>query len=152
MPRRSPDASRLGPFDRAGRGGWPRSFPSSVRSACRHAAPDRATVAVMSTSEADPASQASGEGSGQPVREPGPAGPVPIEGIDARLVANMTASLGIPTATSFRAIPVDVLAARREQLNAALAPARLSLTHLIAYAVAQAALSCSRRATRTSTG
>src|ERR1035437_4440 len=139
MPRRSPDASRLGPFDRAGRGGWPRSFPSSVRSACRHAAPNRATVAVMSTSEADPASQASGEGSGQPVREFGPAGPVPTEGIDARLVANMTASLGIPTATSFRDIPVDVLVSRREQLNAAIAPARLSLTHLIAYAVAQAA-------------
>ena len=93
----------------------------------------------MSTSEADPAIQASGEGSGQPVREPGPAGPVPIEGIDARLVANMTASLGIPTATSFRDIPVDVLVSRREQLNAAIAPARLSLTHLIAYAVAQAA-------------
>ena len=93
----------------------------------------------MSTSEADPASQASGEGSGQPVREPGPAGPVPIEGIDARLVANMTASLGIPTATSFRDIAVDVLVSRREQLNAAIAPARLSLTHLIAYAVAQAA-------------
>jgi 2-oxoglutarate dehydrogenase E1 component len=93
----------------------------------------------MSTSEADPAIQASGEGTGQPVREPGPAGPVPIEGIDARLVANMTASLGIPTATSFRDIPVDVLVSRREQLNAAIAPARLSLTHLIAYAVAQAA-------------
>ena len=93
----------------------------------------------MSTSEADPAIQASGEGSGQPVREPGPAGPVPIEGIDARLVANMTQSLGIPTATSFRDIPVDVLVSRREQLNAAIAPARLSLTHLIAYAVAQAA-------------
>jgi 2-oxoglutarate dehydrogenase E1 component len=93
----------------------------------------------MSTSEADPAIQASGEGTGQPVREPGPAGPVPIEGIDARLVANMTASLGIPTATSFRDIPVDVLVSRREQLNTAIAPARLSLTHLIAYAVAQAA-------------
>ncbi len=96
-------------------------------------------MAVVSTSEADPASQKSGEGSGQPVSEPGPAGPVPIEGIGARLVANMTASLGIPTATSFRDIPVDVLVARREQLNAAIAPARLSLTHLIAYAVAQAA-------------
>jgi 2-oxoglutarate dehydrogenase E1 component len=93
----------------------------------------------MSTSEAQSAGQTSGEGSAQPVREPGPGGPVPIEGIDARLVANMTASLGIPTATSFRDIPVDVLIARREQLNAAIAPARLSLTHLIAYALAQAA-------------
>ena len=93
----------------------------------------------MSTSEADPAGQTSGKGGGQPVREADLARTVPIEGIDARLVANMTASLGIPTATSFRDIPVDVLVARREQLNAAIAPARLSLTHLIAYAVAQAA-------------
>ena len=93
----------------------------------------------MSTSEADPAGQTSGKGGGQPVREADLARTVPIDGIDARLVANMTASLGIPTATSFRDIPVDVLVARREQLNAAIAPARLSLTHLIAYAVAQAA-------------
>jgi 2-oxoglutarate decarboxylase len=93
----------------------------------------------MSTSDTDPASPTSGQASGQPVREPDPTGPVPIEGVDARLVANMTASLGIPTATSFRDIRVDVLVARREQLNAAIAPARLSLTHLIAYAVAQAA-------------
>src|SRR5664280_3287855 len=101
--------------------------------------PDGATVAVMSTSEADPAGQTSGKGGGQPVREADLARTVPIEGIDARLVANMTASLGIPTATSFRDIRVDVLVSRREQLNAAIAPARLSLTHLIAYAVAQAA-------------
>jgi multifunctional 2-oxoglutarate metabolism enzyme len=93
----------------------------------------------MSTSKADPAGQTSGKGGGQPVREADLARTVPIEGIDARLVANMTASLGIPTATSFRDIPVDVLVARREQLNAAIAPARLSFTHLIAYAVAQAA-------------
>jgi 2-oxoglutarate dehydrogenase E1 component len=63
---------------------------------------------------------------------------VPITGIGARLVANMTASLAIPTATSFRDVPVDLLVARRGQLNAALAPSRLSLTHFVAYAVAQA--------------
>ncbi len=93
----------------------------------------------MSTSEADPSQQPSDNGGGQSVREPGQVGAVPIEGIGARLVANMTASLGIPTATSFREIPVDLLVARRVQINAAIAPARLSFTHLIAYAVAQAA-------------
>src|SRR5450830_619352 len=93
----------------------------------------------MSTSEADPAGQPSGNDGGQPIREPGDVGPVPIEGIGARLVANMTASLGIPTATSFREMPADLLVARRSQLNAAITPARLSLTHLIAYALAQAA-------------
>src|SRR5450830_1377228 len=93
----------------------------------------------MSTSEADPAGQPSGNDGGQPIREPGDVGPVPIEGIGARLVANMIASLGIPTATSFREMPADLLVARRSQLNAAITPARLSLTHLIAYALAQAA-------------
>ena len=93
----------------------------------------------MSTSEADPASQKRGKHGGRSAREADLARAVPIEGIGARLVVNMTASLGIPTATSFRDIPVDVLVARRAQLNAAIAPARLSFTHLIAYAVAQAA-------------
>lgn len=62
----------------------------------------------------------------------------------------MTASLALPTATSFRDVPVAVLEARRAQLNAQLGeraaagdagggPTRLSLTHLVAYAVAQAA-------------
>ena len=93
----------------------------------------------MSTSEADPASQKRGKDGGQPLRAVESVRAEPIEGIGARLVANMTASLGIPTATSFRDIPVDALVARRTQLNAAIAPARLSLTHLIAYAIAQAA-------------
>jgi len=93
----------------------------------------------MSTSEADPASKKRGKDGGQPLRAVDSVRPEPIEGIGARLVANMTASLGIPTATSFRDLPVDVLVARRAQLNAAIAPARLSLTHLIAYAIAQAA-------------
>ena len=64
--------------------------------------------------------------------------PIPIQGIGARLVANMTQSLTVPTATSFRDMPVDVMVGRRRQLNAALAPRRLSFTHLIAYAIAQA--------------
>src|SRR5450759_2951195 len=94
-------------------------LPSSLRSACRHIGPVTATVAIMSTSEADPASRKSGQCNGQPVREPGPAGAVPIKGIDARLVANMTASLGIPSATSFRAIPVEILVALARPLNPA---------------------------------
>ncbi len=64
---------------------------------------------------------------------------VPIQGIAARLVANMAESLTVPTATSFREIPASVLQAERERLNRAVAPRRLSYTHLIAYAVAQAA-------------
>ena len=64
--------------------------------------------------------------------------PIPIQGIGARLAANMTQSLTVPAATSFRDMPVDVMVEQRRQLNAALAPRRLSFTHLIAYAIAQA--------------
>ncbi len=71
---------------------------------------------------------------------PPPQGVAPITGPAARLVQNMTASLSVPTATSFRDITVDVLASRRSALNALLAASgrRLSFTHLIGYAVVQA--------------
>ncbi len=92
----------------------------------------------MSARGVEPAGQQVGKERGQS-RETDRVHATPIEGIGARLVANMTASLAIPTATSFREIPVDTLIARRAQLNAAIAPARLSLTHLIAYAIVQAA-------------
>jgi 2-oxoglutarate decarboxylase len=63
----------------------------------------------------------------------------PIQGIAARLVANMTESLAVPSATSFREIPVAALRDARERINASIAPRRLSFTHLVAYAVGQAA-------------
>jgi 2-oxoglutarate decarboxylase len=65
----------------------------------------------------------------------------PITGPAARLVQNMTDSLSVPTATSFREITVDVLDARRRELNAQLAAAgkKVSYTHLIGYAIARAA-------------
>src|SRR5450756_832572 len=64
--------------------------------------------------------------------------PILIQGIGVRLVANMTQSLTVPTATSFRDMSGDVMVGMRRQLNAALAPRRLSFTHLVAYAIAQA--------------
>jgi len=65
----------------------------------------------------------------------------PITGPAARLVQNMTDSLTVPTATSFREITVDVLDARRRELNAQLAAAgkKISFTHLIGFAIARAA-------------
>jgi len=70
-----------------------------------------------------------------------PAGAVPLTGPAARLVQNMTESLSVPTATSFRDIAVDVLDARRKTLNAALAAKnrKVSFTHLIGWAIVQAA-------------
>src|SRR5213592_3233700 len=72
-------------------------------------------------------------------RLPAP-GPTPITGPAARLVANMTESLTVPTATSFRDIAVGTLDARRKSLNAQLAASgkKISFTHLIAFAIVQA--------------
>jgi 2-oxoglutarate decarboxylase len=65
------------------------------------------------------------------------AGATPIRGPAATLVRFMNESRSIPTATSFRTLPVDVLDARRKALKAA--EKKLSFTHLIAWAIVQAA-------------
>ena len=51
----------------------------------------------------------------------------------------MAASLAVPTATSFRDVEVSVLEARRRELNAQIAPRKVSFTHLIGWAIVQAA-------------
>ncbi|MDQ4048194.1 MAG: 2-oxo acid dehydrogenase subunit E2, partial [Actinomycetota bacterium] len=61
----------------------------------------------------------------------------PIRGPAATLARLMDESRAIPTATSFRTVPVDSLDAHRRQLKAA--GRRLSFTHLIAWAIVQAA-------------
>src|SRR3954470_15238721 len=70
-------------------------------------------------------------------------GASPIKGPAAKLVANMTESLTVPTATTFRVLPVAVLEDRRKALNAGIQAAgrsgKISFTHLIAYAIVQAA-------------
>ncbi|HUH80314.1 MAG TPA: multifunctional oxoglutarate decarboxylase/oxoglutarate dehydrogenase thiamine pyrophosphate-binding subunit/dihydrolipoyllysine-residue succinyltransferase subunit, partial [Solirubrobacteraceae bacterium] len=60
-----------------------------------------------------------------------------LRGGAAALARYMSESLSIPTATSFRTLPVTVLDARRQELKAA--GLRVSFTHLIAYAIAKAA-------------
>ena len=72
---------------------------------------------------------------------PPPRGAHPITGPAARLVANMTESLTVPTATSFRDINATTLDARRKALNAQLAASgkKISFTHLIGYAIVQSA-------------
>jgi 2-oxoglutarate decarboxylase len=71
-----------------------------------------------------------------------PAGATPIRGPAARLVVNMTESLTVPTATSFRTVPVARLERYRKDFNARLQsaarPQKLSFTHLIAFALVQA--------------
>lgn len=72
-----------------------------------------------------------------------PAGATPIKGPAARLAVNMTESLTVPTATTFRELPVSLLETRRRELNNALKangrPEKVSFTHLIGYALALAA-------------
>jgi 2-oxoglutarate decarboxylase len=63
----------------------------------------------------------------------------PLKGPAARLARNMTASLTVPTATSFRDVEVATLEARRRELVAQVAPRRVSFTHLIGFAIVRAA-------------
>jgi 2-oxoglutarate dehydrogenase E1 component len=72
-----------------------------------------------------------------------PPGAQLLRGTDAMLARYMAESLKIPTATSFRTLSVATLDARRKQLNAALKKAghemKVSFTHLIGFAIVQAA-------------
>ncbi len=67
----------------------------------------------------------------------------PLKGPAAALTGYMEQSLTIPTATSFRTLPVDVMDARRKTLNNAIKAAnrseKVSFTHLIAWALVRAA-------------
>ena len=65
---------------------------------------------------------------------------VALRGAAARIVDNMEASLGVPTATSFRSIPARLLEVNRQLLNEQLTRTsgeKVSFTHLIGYAVVQ---------------
>jgi multifunctional 2-oxoglutarate metabolism enzyme len=69
---------------------------------------------------------------------------VPIEGGNLRVVDNMEASLGIPTATSYRSVPVKLLEENRRIINGHLESAarkKVSFTHIISWAIVQALLS-----------
>ncbi len=81
---------------------------------------------VMSALEGNGAPAPSAKGSTKPIR--GPA---------ATLVKFMNESRSIPTATSFRTVPVDALDTRRKALKAA--GKKLSFTHLVAWAIVKAA-------------
>ena len=64
-----------------------------------------------------------------------------LRGAASRIVANMEASLGVPTATSVRSVPARLLEVNRQVLNNQLARttgAKVSFTHLIGYAVVRA--------------
>ncbi|HKP30897.1 MAG TPA: hypothetical protein VJU15_15905, partial [Gemmatimonadales bacterium] len=82
---------------------------------------------VPPTASTAPTVPTAGNGAGSAER-------VEVKGPAARLAANMEESLGVPTATTFRQLPVTVLESERARLNAALASRdiKLSFTHIIA--------------------
>jgi 2-oxoglutarate dehydrogenase E1 component len=64
----------------------------------------------------------------------------PLRGPAAMLAQAMNESRSVPTATSFRTLPVDTLDAKRKALNAELKERgmKVSFTHLIAWAIVRA--------------
>jgi 2-oxoglutarate decarboxylase len=72
---------------------------------------------------------------------PSPPGAEPLRGAAARIVANMEASLGVPTATSVRVVPAKLLEVNRRVINGYLGRVlggKVSFTHLIGYAIVRA--------------
>ncbi|MGH9045012.1 MAG: multifunctional oxoglutarate decarboxylase/oxoglutarate dehydrogenase thiamine pyrophosphate-binding subunit/dihydrolipoyllysine-residue succinyltransferase subunit, partial [Acidimicrobiales bacterium] len=68
-------------------------------------------------------------------------GASPLRGAASKIAQNMEASLAVPTATSFRTVSARLLELNRQILNNQLARtsgAKVSFTHLIAYAVVRA--------------
>jgi len=64
-----------------------------------------------------------------------------LRGVAAKIVSNMEASLGVPTATSVRDVPARLLEVNRKILNNHLNRTRggkISFTHLIAWAIVEA--------------
>ncbi len=98
-----------------------------------------ATVAPMQTS----ASSASRAAAPPAAGSAAPAGSAaePLRGAAARIVENMEASLGVPTATSVRPVPAKLLEVNRRIANNHLQRTRggkVSFTHIIGFALVQA--------------
>jgi 2-oxoglutarate dehydrogenase E1 component len=109
-------------------------------------APTAAPVAPATPAPAAPAAPAPAAATNG---APAPAAPAPAEepagepirGVGARIVTNMEASLGVPTATSFREVPAKLLEINRKVINGYLGRTRggkVSFTHIIGYALVRA--------------
>ena len=101
-------------------------------------APATATAPAPATTTAAPVATPS-----QTPPAPAPSGveQFTLRGAAARTVANMDASLTVPTATSVRSVPVKLLFDNRIVINNHLARARggkVSFTHLIGFAIVKA--------------
>jgi len=119
----------------AGAGGHANGARSQANGAGgRSLSGDRAAEpGLVSRSSAGPATQVDHSGGDVPN---------PLRGAALRVAANMTASLGVPTATSFRVVPARLLEVNRRMLNNQLSrtgsAGKISFTHIIAFAVLRA--------------
>ena len=105
-------------------------------------APGSAAAAAPATSVSVPAAPvASSVSTGASPASAGVDGATPLRGAAARIVVNMEASLGVPTATSVRVVPAKLLEVNRTIINNQLrrtTGGKVSFTHLIGYAVVRA--------------
>jgi 2-oxoglutarate dehydrogenase E1 component len=111
--------------------------PQQVRAGAPAPAPAPAAAPATASEQGAPAPAAAPA----PEAEPEPPVGEPIRGAGARIVANMEASLEVPTATSFRSVPAKLLEVNRRVINGYLGRTRggkVSFTHLIGYAVVRA--------------
>jgi 2-oxoglutarate decarboxylase len=131
--------------------------PKSAASADEAGSNGQAAAPAKPAAQAAPASSAAPESTAKPEAKPAagstsraakpsaPAAPsgdvTQLRGSASTVVKNMQASLGIPTATSVRAVPAKLLADNRVVINNHLKRTRggkISFTHLIGYAVVKA--------------
>jgi 2-oxoglutarate decarboxylase len=116
----------------------PAAAPPAESNGAAPAAPQLAPLAPAAPARPAPAPAAQAPASAVPAP---PGEQVRLRGAAARTVANMAASLAVPTATSVRAVPAKLLADNRIVINNHLARGRggkVSFTHLIGYALVRA--------------
>ncbi len=136
-----PASTAAGPTREATPDAEPAGSPEPAASA----APARSRPAPAPSEAAGPApapaAAPAAEASARAERD-GPAPPTVLKGAASRTVANMEASLAIPTATSVRDVPAKLIADNRVVMNNHLKRGRggkVSFTHVIGYAVVKAA-------------
>ncbi|HUR24086.1 MAG TPA: multifunctional oxoglutarate decarboxylase/oxoglutarate dehydrogenase thiamine pyrophosphate-binding subunit/dihydrolipoyllysine-residue succinyltransferase subunit [Acidimicrobiales bacterium] len=123
-----------------------RADPSSVSESWRDFFADYRTDAPAVAPPPAPAAAPVGpsvptDRSAKPAPRVEASGVKPLRGGAARLVANMEASLAVPTATSARAVPARLLEVNRKVLNGYMSRTggtKISFTHVIGYAVVRA--------------
>lgn len=115
----------------------------------RTAAAPQTQAGVVTPAPAAPIARQGGDGAPIepiiPASAPAPTGQdvdvKPLRGPAAKIVENMEASLGVPTATSVRTVPVKLMSENRKLINdyqRYVSGEKVSFTHLIAWAVVKA--------------